>query len=740
MKNNTIVVKNKNVKNALKNTVNRSNIKEENEMSKITEEFIESALRNGVIIRSSSKPGKEASQGVIYAAVIEMANLGFKVDADSLNGVSEKDLTNVIKRARVIVGADRNMKAVYPGFPKQVQELDTMTLIVEQLLHYWSFGTLVPDYPDVVRDQIPLKDIARLDPRETKVMTAREASDHFVKNLALNSIALSDNDKALLRGSIDMATFSLNDATEVIRDAKNGENLQTFVVFAKDKLKNTHSINDMAQAWVPAVHNIDELLRVVLALATEKVENALTVDYDQAVRNLDDSQTKNVRMINLSRPSRRVIMNRLSELSNGFKVDSVVAHRNLWRRVMRMIHPYSLSLDTNAKRASDIIHENIEYKTYNSLVEDALTKEDVRTVVDLLSNHQPGNLLRRLVSILRMSKNDNDAKAIVEGLNKAAHKSRLTTLISAYNGVLVANDTHARVTRVAGLHNSLVEKEVKKVDEEYVSKVVDAIRDAIVKKLADSPAPVGSVGVNNDQAVPLVNRDASTSDREMSRGEKFALSDEGDTIRLFNHWRNNQNNSGYIDTGVVILDSEFNKLDVITWNSWHSGRAWATYSGDKLVYPGDEAVEYIDVDVNKLKQAYPDASWAVLTLQSYSGFPLNDVDVIAGVMVRSEPDSGENFDARTLATAFKPSVASLQAVPLAVDLSNGEMIWVDSSSGSTSTGVSAVNDETVGAVLYDEIIRPRLTIGELAELWAKAHNVETVNEPTDKDAVLKLLQ
>jgi len=710
-------------------------------MSKITEDFIESALRNGVIIRSSSKPGTEASTNVAYAFVLEMANLGFKVDPESLQDISEKDFTKIIKRARVVVGADRNMKPVYPGFPKQVQELSTLTLLVEQLMHYWSGGTLLPDYPDVVRGQIPLKDIARLDPRATKVMTAREASDFFMKKLTTDTIALSDNDKELLRGSMNLATFNINDAADVIRHAKNGENLQTFVVLAKDKLKNAHSVNEMVQSWVPSVHNIDELLRVVLALATEEVQGAVTVNYDQAVRNLDDSQTKNIRMVNLSRPSRRVIMNRLSELSKGFKVDSVVAHRNLWRRVMRMIHPYSLSLDVNAKRASDIIHENIEYKTYNSLVEEALAEEDVRTVVDLLSSHQPGNLLRRLVSILRMSKNKNDVKAIVSGLNKAAHNSRLTTLISAYNGVLVANDTHARVTRVAGLHNSLVEKEVKKVDEAYVSLVVDTLREVIVKKLADSDAPSAPVGVNDSQAVSLVNRDASTSDREMSRGEKFALSGEGDTIRLFNHWRNNQKNSGYIDTGVVILDEEFNNLAVITWNSWQTGRKWSTYSGDKLVYPGDDAVEYIDVDVNKLKENYPSAAWAVLTLQSYSGFPLNDVDVIAGVMVRSKPDSGEVFDPRTLATAFKPSVSSLQAVPLAVDLSTGEMIWVDSSSGSTMSGMSATSDTSVGAVVYDEIIRPRLTIGELAALWAEAHGVETnSDEPADKKAVMSLLQ
>lgn len=725
---------------AVKNTDNRSHNKEVEYMSKITEAFVESALRNGIIIRSSKKRNEPAT-AVDYAFVIEMANLGFKVDPEEIRTVNEKDFTKVLKNARKVVGADRDMKPIYPGFPKQVQDLSTLTLLVEQILHYWTNGELLPDYPDVVRAQIPLKDIVRLNPRETKVMTASEAADFFITKLTTDTIALSDNDKEILAGAVDLKTFTIDEATEVIRAAKNGENLQSFVLLAKDKLKSAHSLNEMVQAWVPAVHNVDELLRVVLALATEPVENTLTVNYDQAVRNLDDTWAKTLRMVNISRDSRRVVLNRLSELSNGYKVDAVIAHRNLWRRVMRMIHPYSLSLDVNAKKAVDIIHENIEYHTFNSLVEDALTKEDVKTVVDLLSAHQPGNLLRRIVAVLRMVKNDGDANALAVAIVKVAHKARLTTLVSAYNGVLVANDTHAHITRVAGLHNTLVEKEARIVPEAYLRDVVQAIRDAIVEKLATSTeAPVAPVGIVNDNAVSLVTRDASTSDRSMERGEKFDLSLNDGTIRLFNHWRNNQARSGYIDTGVVILDSELKNLDVITWNSWAGGRDWATYSGDKLVKPGDEAVEYIDVDVKKLKKNYPDASWAVMTLQSYSGFPLNDVDVIAGVMVRSEPDSGEVFDPRTLATAFKPSIASLQAVPLAVDLKSGQMVWVDSSSGSTATGMSAVNDTNVGAVLYDEIVRPRLTVGELAELWAEAHGIETVDTPADKNAVLSLLQ
>jgi hypothetical protein len=108
-------------------------------------------------------------------------------------------------------------------------------------------------------------------------------------------------------------------------------------------------------------------------------------------------------------------------------------------------------------------------------------------------------------------------------------------------------------------------------------------------------------------------------------------------------------------------------------------------------------------------------------------------------MLRSKPNSGEVFDARSVSTAFKPTTDSTQSVPLAVDLRSGKMVWVDSSNGSTAAGVSSTGDNSIGAIVYDELERPRLTLGELAVLWAKAHGVDIVDEPVNQKELMKLL-
>ena len=118
---------------------------------------------------------------------------------------------------------------------------------------------------------------------------------------------------------------------------------------------------------------------------------------------------------------------------------------------------------------------------------------------------------------------------------------------------------------------------------------------------------------------------------------------------------------------------------------------------------------------------------------------MNTVDFIAGAMLRSNADKGEVFDARSVATAFKPTTSAMQSVPFAVNLDTGALVWIDSSNGSTASSQSATEDTSIGSIVYDEIARPRLTFGDLARLWAQAHDAETVNEPVDRDALLALL-
>lgn len=721
-------------------------------MSKITAEFRLSALRRGMLVENTRGA---SSESIAYAGAIELANLGFVVPPADLRTVSTEAIQETIKQARVIMGADRDMTPIYPGFPKQVQELSTMTLLVEQIFHYWSGGALLPDYPDVVREGLAIEDMLR-NARALRVVRASVAAKELITELATNPVALSVDDKNLMRSAMQMNKPSLEAVVETVKKSRNGENIQSFVTAVAGL--GTIAPKDIALAVIPVLSNADAMLRVVLALYTvcspmrkgevvskdenfrSLAENKRVENYSLAVANLTDRHSRAVFMLNVPRPVRRAVIEKLGKISDGYKADTVVGRQMLWRKLMTAVHPYDFNLTDAEKRIADIIHSNIEYKTLNSMIEEAMQSRDVVAAVEMTVEHQPGNLLRRLVALLRLVDSSEDAKFLADAVQQFGAKSSLSTLISSYNGVIAANDDSARVTRVAGLNNTMVKRaDVVKVKDAHIALVCNALKKAIKENLAQKAAPSGPVPVQSEMAVPLVRRDAATTDRQMDRGADFAVAGEGDTLRIFSHWNNNQRNSGYMDIGLVILDSKFKNLAVLTWNSWSSHRDLGTYSGDKHVAPGDSAAEYFDLELAKVRAKFPDAIYAAMTIQSYSGWPTSKVDIIAGAMLRSKPDSGEVFDARSVATAFKPTTDSLQAVPFAVDLRSGKMVWIDSSSGSTVAGMSSTGDTSIGSIVYDELERPRLTLGELATLWAEAHGVETVDEPVNKTELANLL-
>lgn len=703
-------------------------------MAKVTTQFREAALRNGMLLKSTR--AAEAPANVRFAAAIELANLGFVVNPADLEGVGVTALTETIAAARKVMGADRAMEPIYPGFPKQVQELSTMQLFVEQILHYWSGGVLLPNHPKEVRPGLPLEDMLR-HAREVKVLAAGAAARGVVKSLALAPIALSEADRELMVGAMELAHPSLDEVTEIARAAKHGENMQHF-------LKTYHTVvggsgNELILAALPAAGNLDQVLRSVLALASVPAADKWEANYKLAVETLSNSNARAVRMEKLSRPARRAILARVGDLSKDFNADSLVRRQDLWRGVMRAVHGYDFKLTDGQKRALDIIHENGEYRTLNSLVEEGMANRDVVYVVELLMAHNPGELLRRLVALLRLVKTKKDASVLAAAVAVAGSKASLSTLISSYNGVLAANEEGARVTRVAGQTNTMVERTAVKVKDSHRDLVAEGISVAIKTKLREKAAPAGPIGTVSAEAMPLVRRDAATGDRVMDRGQALAPVGEGDVLRFYGHWNNNQNAGGYMDIGVVLLDDTMKHLAVCTWNGWGNTRDFATYSGDKYVTPGDSAAEFIDVDLKKIKKVYPQATRLAMTVQSWSGWPTKDVDFVAGAMFRSAPDSGEVFDARTVVSCFKPTTESTQSIPYVFDLKTGMMIWLDSSSGATGSHNSATDDSTVGSIVYDELLRPRLTMGELATWYAEVHGVEATADTVDKDLLMGLL-
>ena len=109
--------------------------------------LITAALRTGRAVVGFS-PEATADPAIGQAAAVELARLGFLVDPRMLETTTTESLTELLASASEVAGGDRDMTPIYPEFPAQVKASDTLTLLVEQLLHYITAGQFLPQRPE----------------------------------------------------------------------------------------------------------------------------------------------------------------------------------------------------------------------------------------------------------------------------------------------------------------------------------------------------------------------------------------------------------------------------------------------------------------------------------------------------------------------------------------------------------------------------------------------------------------
>lgn len=695
--------------------------------------MLEAALRNGLLIIPDEKT--DTPQRITNAAVGELLSLGYLVNPKDLVGVSTEALTKIINAARIVAGVGRDYIVMYPGFPKQVRDSSTMTLWAEQITHYLTGGEFRPNLPDHPRAALGFEDLIR-GSKTVEVVSQSEASARIVESLSQSGVALTENDRVLLSEALSEVTVA--EVAALVKNTKMRENAQTIFLAAVERADV--SVEDLLERLIPDVRHADFLLRLLLAGYGQLSKIDQDEAFNRAVYQLSDRDAWAVRMSNIPRRIRRAVVRRLGNITVGFRADTLVTRRNLWRKVMSAVHPYDTgSLSEGSARALSIVFEKDEYRTLNSVVETALGDGDAVTAAKVLSENNPAALIRRLVNILRVESSsvEPDFNSVSTALRSVSGRVPVSTLVSAYNGVVNADSDATRlVTTKSGsyLNDRTVEKIGERVILVFADTIMDLIRDGL------TTAPEGVVGISSDRPVNLSHREAGTSDRQLDVGEKFAVVGEGDTVRFFQDWHNDTIQTGYVDAGLVFLSDEFKNLDAISWNNWDEHRDYMTYSGDTRVHRGQSAVEFYDVNLDAFRKAHPDARYIVMSLVSWSGPWLSELDIYAGVMFRSDDEAGKLFEPRTVESAFLPMSQSTVGVVQMLDLTTGEMTWLDSSEGSSYEGQSIIyNGDRIADVVNNVVGRKQLTWGELAQLWAQAHDATVTDAPADIETLKTFL-
>ncbi|WP_109976533.1 hypothetical protein [Mycolicibacterium conceptionense] len=712
-----------------------------------TRTLTEAALRKGVAARLHDVDNPIEHGGDVVA--VELLDLGYLANPAALLGLSEPDMESILAAARKISGASRTYTPVYPGFPEQVRNLSTLELILDQIVYYISVafdpaGKELDRYATVdrtvlVRPNLPVADLL------VAAKPIRVADGHglfdLAKTLIHRPVALSPDDREFVAATL---TYTAGRRPEIVTDTsleallsgiRNRENWQIVI----EALASVAGTPDVAAAALRTAEGADDLLRVILSLYTNPLREDLSREHERVVRSLSDSAHRVVGVRSVPKPIRQLLVRRLGELTEGYRADTLATHRHLWRRIFRYVHPYEFVTSDAEQRALDVVHSNIEYRTFASLVEAAFEDGKLVPAVDLLVQ-RPGQLVARVVHLATLH---GDLAYLRDAVAESGARARATQLVAAYNGLAAVVAGRSTVQRVTGRSN-FVREQRGDVSAADATSLQSAVRSALIGRMrrlgADQVTPGLVVGTSDTAAISTINRDASSTDRSIERGERFVIGGEQGILRLFVHWFNGPGRVD-LDLGALLLDADFRQVTTVDYNSYHGNRGFATYSGDITDAPQpDGAAEFIDVDLAAAVRVYPQARYVAMTVNSYTGQHLSKVDHLAGAMLRSDGDAGKHFDPRTVATAFRSSNESTLVSPMVVDLASREAIWVDTSNGSHD----ALHSISFGGSLPDaiaaEIGISRLTYGEMAEIVAEAFGLQRdAAAAVDRELIRSLL-
>lgn len=704
---------------------------------------IDAQLRNNIItIPSLNHP---ADTALCNATAANLLTYGILIDPEKLHGASTTFLTNLNTAARKLRGADRTWDTFYPNFPKGVQEADELTLIIQQIAHYWTHGHYTPQQPDDKRDELPLEEMLTGATRVDVLRDPADAPDLIIQRIN-HPTALPAQDADYFAELAPLITkddiLTIGNAT---RRARFKENLGLWhaAVACQPVVEDLDFVVDL----INTVDSADVLLRLILALYV----------YPQDVDDVEETADKIARFKSLdrgtktrpiSRRVRRAIVNHLPHTVHNkhFPADAFLMRAGLWKRVLSSIHAFDYAKDPQVKYLLDSLFGNNDYTSLNALADQGLQDPtSTRMAVNALALYAPGRLMRNVVAF-----SVNDFAATVAAVSECADKVAVTTLVSAVNAVRSAASGGQRYRRIAGGSTALVEDEVRLSGTQAQELEECIVTRGIRPSLAKTPLPDGPVGVRGGEvAVPLsiVGRSATKTDRRrMVQGERMMLPGSGGVVRFFMHWYDCEESYGGtdLDLGLVLLDEDMQVIE--TWDyanvhsSSHGTNEIVTFSGDCIAAPcPDGASEFFDVDMPKLMQKYPTARYMVENVRVYSGAAnIAAVDNYCGVMRRDKVMSGEVFDARTVVSGARASVKSKFVVLLAVDVVTGELVWLDTETGSSELyGRASTDGEATGLAVGEVLGGSRVSVGELLGWWAGSRVDESVG--VDWDMILGLL-
>lgn len=620
----------------------------------------------------------------------------------------------LVNGLKELTGADKVYNPMYPNFPESVMEKDDFELYFNAIVHYWSFGTLLP-YEEK-KEKAPLFNTAKV-----KVLDAGSFDDlnDIFNNLCASKTSLSKSD-------VDDMIFILNSAKVTLPDEIPFKENAACVC----RLFVDTGVDTDGSLCKKYVKTATDVLRLVTAMSDGDV-----------------SLAENTKFRNLKRSERRIIMNLLAGCGNA--AEDMSRYAGKWTRVGEKLHPGEFAKNeryTKVVRAFDVIRNDGKIQSFAGKVDAAVVSKDVNTVVSLLKK-RPGEFARRIDFLLCTFDKDTDRKTVIMGFASVAKDVSSTVLLQVrehFINKLDGNDDMRVFFPKGNLARSYYIKNDKKetIPEDAMKMVIAVCENALVNIYGNREF-LGKVYIDEalkDYTVPFSLRSAGKTMISVSRGSRIAIDDSAKIIRPFIWWTNTKDNIIDVDLSVAVFADDWNCLEHVSYNNLESDRFGICHSGDIInggPVDGEGAAEFIDLDIDKALSA--GARYAVFNVYNFSNENFSKMEHAAfGFMTRNDMKSGEIFEPSTVKQRMDLASATTTCIPVIFDLKERVFVWCDMAltADHVRAGYGGINVESnlpsvvVTCKTMVDVKKPNLY--DLFTFNAKARGVITDN-PDESD-------
>lgn len=559
----------------------------------------------------------------------------------------------LVNGLKELTGADKVYNPMYPNFPESVMEKDDFELYFNAIVHYWSFGTLLP-YEEK-KERAPLFNTAKV--KVLDVGSFEDLNDIF-NNLCASKTSLSKSD-------VEDIIFILNSAKVTLPDEIPFKENAACVC----RLLVDTGVDTDGSLCKKYVKTATDVLRLITAMSDGDV-----------------SLAENTKFRNLKRSERRIIMNLLAGCGNAAEDMSRYAGR--WIRVGEKLYPGEFAKNeryTKAVQAFSVIRNDGKIQSFAGKVDAAIASGDVTTVVSLLKK-RPGEFARRIDFLLRTFNKDADRKAVIMGFASVAKDVSSTVLLQVrehFINKLDGSDDMRVFFPKGNLARSYYVKNDKteSIPEDAMKMVIAVCENALINIYGNREF-LGKVYIDEglkDYTVPFSLRSAGKTMTAVSRGSRIAIDDSAKIIRPFIWWTNTKDDIIDVDLSVAVFADNWDCLEHVSYSNLKSEKFGMYHSGDITnggPVDGEGAAEFIDLDIDKALGA--GARYAVFNVYNFSNEFFSKMEHAAfGFMTRENMESGEIFEPSTVKQRMDLASATTTCIPVIFDLKERVFIWCD---------------------------------------------------------------